>query len=90
MQRDRTKNPEISLTLFVDDGHESKMAREALEAIQEPCNFYHVQALHVAPGDEIEAPMLYAPEGVFRGWRQVQTFLKIPPNMRHRILAMKP
>ena len=84
MKVKREVQSQISLTLFVDDGNESKQAIEALKTISEPFKVYDIQSLNMAKGDEIAAPTLYAPEGIFRGWKEIQTFVRIPREMRYR------
>ena len=87
MQIKGNRDPEVSLSLFVDDSEDSTKARRAIESIQEPCNLYHIRELNMVAGDEIDAPLLYAPEGIFRGWKQIQAFLKIPQSMRYKTLV---
>lgn len=81
------QKPEVFLTFFGDDREESLIAKRALKEAGERCYFYDVRTLHKASGDEIEVPTLYAPEGIFRGWKQIQTFLGIPSDMRFDALV---
>lgn len=90
MRANQTKTPKITLTLFVDDSDDSKQAIEALKSIKETFTIYDVQSLNMTKGDEIKAPTLYAPEGIFRGWRQIQTFVGIPADMRYKVLGTSP
>lgn len=80
---------EIILALFGDDSDETKKAVEALQEIHEQFYFYDVHSLHMTKGDEIEPPTLFAPEGIFRGWRQIQTFLRIPRDMRYGTVSAR-
>lgn len=90
MKSSQASNPETVLTLFIDDSEESKRAIEALNSIHEHFATYDVKSLNMAKGDEFEPPTLFAPEGVFRGWGQIQTFVRIPPTMRYKVLATSP
>jgi hypothetical protein len=90
MKSNQASKTEIILTLFIDDSAESKQAIEALNAMREDFRIFDVRSLNMVKGDEIEPPTLFAPEGIFRGWRQIRTFVNIPPNMRYRALAAHP
>jgi len=79
---------EAKLFLFCNDSSESKAAKAALEMKGEPCNYYDIRNLVTDEDMSDEVPILYAPEGTFIGWKQIQLFLRIPEEMRHHSLAM--
>ncbi len=71
-----------TMSLFFDGSADSQRAKRALEQSGARCSFYDTRSLRISPGDQIAPPILYAPEGIFNGWSQIQTLLQIPPEMR--------
>ena len=76
------------LFFFYDDELDSQEVKRLLEQRDEKCYFVHVKEFRTAAGEQVVAPTLYAPEGVFEGIKHIKAFLGIPDAMRyHKMLA---